>query len=396
MPTLVQEKVEQAIRVLEKKEIDLWLTFVEETSAGGDPVLPLIYGHNLTWQSALILTRSGERIALLGRFEAEAARRTGAYDAVIPYDQSIRSELLKTLARLNPKQIAINYSKNDVYADGLGHGLFLVLMDYLSGSAYEKRLVSAEEVIATVRGIKTPTEIARIKEAIQTTLQIYKNTFDYIKAGMTEHEVSDFMHAQLDMVGVTAAWDYESCPAVNAGPDSAFGHAGPTQQKIAPGQLVHFDFGIRKEDYCSDIQRVLYFLAPGETQPPESVQKAFQTEITAIQRAVASMRPGVPGKEVDRIARQSITRSGFPEFMHATGHQLGRSAHDGAGILGPEWERYGNTPNYLLEAGQVYAVEPSLFVPGYGYMGIEEDVLVTESGAEFLSAPQEELVIRSL
>ncbi|MGE5220988.1 MAG: M24 family metallopeptidase [Omnitrophica WOR_2 bacterium] len=395
MTTTVQEKVEQAIRVLEEKDIDLWLTFVEETSAGGDPVLPLIYGHDLTWQSALILTRSGERIALIGRFEAVAASRTGAYETIIPYDQAIRPELIKIIERVNPRQIAINYSRNDVYADGLGHGLFLVLTDYLSGTPYENRLVSAEEIIASVRGIKTASEIARIKDAIQTTLQIYANTFDYIQPGMTEKEVGDFMHAQLDMLGVTAAWEYESCPAVNAGPDSAFGHAGPTQQKIARGQLLHFDFGIRKDDYCSDIQRVLYYLAPGETQPPETVQKAFQAERMAIQKAVAAMKPGVPGKEIDRIARQSIIQAGYPEFMHATGHQLGRSAHDGAGILGPEWERYGNTPNYILEAGQVYAVEPSLFVPGYGYMGIEEDVLVTEGEAEFLSTPQEELILHS-
>jgi Xaa-Pro aminopeptidase len=395
MSSLVQEKADQAIAILEEKGVDLWLTFVRETSASGDPVLPLIYGDaDLTWQSALILTRSGERIAIVGRFDAETARSTGAFPTVIPYDESIKPELLRTLERITPRKIAVNYSADDVLADGLSHGLYQVLLGYLQDTPLAGRIVSAEEIIGTLRGRKTTGEVARIKAAIATTEEIYRRTFDYVQPGMTEIEIGDFMQTQLEEFGVGPAWHAGHCPTVNAWPDSPVGHVGQTGHRIERGQLLHFDFGVKQDGYCSDIQRVVYFLGPGESQPPEPVQRGFDTIVRAIQAAVEAMVPGALGREVDAVARAIVTGAGYPEYKYGTGHHLGRLAHDGGGILGPEWERYGDSPNQPLEAGHVYTVEPGLAVPGYGYIGLEEDVLVTETGAEFLAPPQRELILR--
>jgi Xaa-Pro aminopeptidase len=207
-------------------------------------------------------------------------------------------------------------------------------------------------------------------------------------------QVGDFMHAELARRGLETAWSYEGCPMVNAGPESVVGHSGPSALKLLRGQVIHFDFGVKKDDYCSDIQRVVYLLRPGEIQPPAEVRRGFETVINAIRSAAAAMKPGVTGREVDAVARKIITAAGYPEFKYSTGHQVGRRAHDGGGILGPLWERYGDTPNFPLEAGQVYTVEPGLAVPGYGYIGIEEDVLVTAGGAEFISQPQREMILR--
>jgi len=189
------------------------------------------------------------------------------------------------------------------------------------------------------------------------------------------------------------AWEALHCPAVNAGPESPVGHAAPTDLKVQPGQLVHFDFGVIEEDYCSDIQRVMYILKPGESRAPETVQRGFDTILASIKAAMHTMQPGVVGLEVDAAARKVVTDAGYPEYMYGTGHHLGRSVHDGAGLLGPMWERYGDTPKLRLEVGQVYTVEPGLDVEGYGYISTEEDVLVTEHGAVFLTTPQTELIV---
>ncbi|MGB5050990.1 MAG: M24 family metallopeptidase [Caldilineaceae bacterium] len=394
MPTLVQEKTTQALAILNELKIDCWLTFARESAAGIDPVLPLIYGHQVTWQSAFLFFRTGERIAILGRFDSDNARNCGAYDEVIGYDEGVSAPLLDLLRRLDPQQIALNYSVNDAHADGLGHGLYLQLLAYFAETPFAGRVISAEPIISALRGRKTAVEVERIRQAIHTTFELYNRTFEFADVGMSERTIGAYMHEELDVLGLETSWERDSCPAVNAGPDTPIGHLGPGDVRVEAGHLLHFDFGLRQDDYCSDIQRVMYFLAEGEHQPPGPVQRAFETVTRTIQAAVNFMRPGVLGYEVDAVARAVITDAGYPAFRYATGHQVGRSAHDGGGVLAPLWERYGNTPKMPLEVGQVYAVEPGLFVEGYGYMGIEENVLVTEAGAVFLGEPQRELVVK--
>jgi len=134
-------------------------------------------------------------------------------------------------------------------------------------------------------------------------------------------------------------------------------------------------------------------LRPGETEPPKEVQRGLKTVLKAIDAAIEALKPGTSGQEVDAAARNVVTGAGYPEYKYATGHQLGRVAHDGGALLGPTWERYGDTPFQKVEVGHVYTIEPGLMVEGYGYIGLEENVLVTENGVEYLSVPQRELIL---
>jgi Xaa-Pro aminopeptidase len=392
--TLIQEKSNQAIEILKEQQIDMWLTFVRETSGVRDPALDLIIGaNNLTWHSALIFTRKAESIAILGNLEKDALQRLDVFHEILGYDKSIRDLLRETITRLNPDRIAVNTSRNNVHADGLTHAMYKTLCDYLAETPYVERLVSAEPVISALRGRKTSTEQARIRKAIEITDEIYKKTFDFIRVGMTEIEVGEYMQKLANEYGVGLAWPAENCPAVNSGPNSPVGHNGPTDIKVERGHLLHFDFGVKYEEYCSDIQRVAYVLREGEMEAPAEVQRGFITIRTAIEKSREAMKAGVTGNSIDVISREIITDSGYPEYPYALGHQLGRVAHDGGALLGPLWEKYGDEPNQKLEVGQIFTVEPGLAVPNYGYLGLEEDVIITENGAEYFTEPQTAILL---
>jgi Xaa-Pro aminopeptidase len=392
--SLIQEKTQQAIEILKEQEMDMWLTFVRETSGVRDPILDFLIGTNdLTWQSALIFTRKGDKVAVIGNLEKDALQRLNVFNEILGYDTAISGLLRDTITRLNPDRIAVNTSHNNVHADGLTHALYEILRGYLKDTPYADRLVRAESIINSLRGRKTPTEQARIKKAIEITDEIYQKTFDFIKVGMTELEIGEYMHRLAMEFGVTFAWPADSCPAVNSGPNSTVGHSGPTDIKAERGHIIHFDFGVKYEGYCSDIQRVCYVLREGETEAPPEVQRGFITIRTAIEKSREAMEAGVTGNSIDVISREIVTDSGYPEYPYALGHQLGRVAHDGGALLGPLWEKYGESPNQKLEVGQVFTIEPGLAVSGYGYIGLEEDVVITENGAEYFTEPQREIVL---
>jgi len=153
---------------------------------------------------------------------------------------------------------------------------------------------------------------------------------------------------------------------------------------------------VRADDYCSDIQRSWYVCKNGESKPPDDVQRAFDTVKRAIDSAFAALKRGVECWTIDAIARKVVTAAGYPEYQHATGHTVGRAAHDGGGVLGPKWERYGRTPFYQVEAGNVFTLELGIDIPGppaRGYLGLEEMALVTDRGAQWLTTPQDRLML---
>ncbi len=389
---LVAEKVDQAVEILREQDVDLWLTFVRETTLTNDPCLDLIAGTYSAWMGAFLLFASGERVAIVGRFDAPSVEQTGAYE-VIPYDESIRPALRETIERRSPRSIALNHSTNDPAADGLTHGLWLVLQETFAGTPYAERFVPSEAIVNALRGRKSAEEIGRIRAAARETEEIFGVVTRELRTDQTELEIAELMHEEVARRELGYAWGRDHCPAVNAGPTKDVGHSPPGELRTRRGELLHVDFGVLRDGYCSDLQRVWYFLDEGESAPPDDVRHAWAALWGSVDAGIAALRPGAAGWEVDASARSSLVAAGYPEPMYALGHQLGRSAHDGGTTLAPRWDRYGAAPLGIVEEGNVFTVEYGTMVSGRGYVGLEEDVVVTADGVDWLSTPQREIWI---
>ena len=385
---LIHEKIEQATAILNEFDVDVWLTFVRETSMQPDPALELIYDGDVTWQSAFLIGRDGRHTAIIGHYDAENVRTLGAYPDIVAYHEGIGQPLREALAAHNPRTIAVNYSEDDVAADGLSHGMYRLLERYLVDSPWAGKLISAESIISALRGRKSRTEIDRVRRAIATTEQVFDEIEAFARPGMTQRQIADYVHGLIDGMGLDYAWPKPYNPIVTCGPESAVGHAAPGDVPLERGHTLHIDLGIKQDGYCSDIQRMWYVLKDGETHAPPDVQRAFDVVLGAIQVGERALRPGAPGWKVDEVAREFIVDNGYPEYMHAFGHLLGRSAHDGATVLGPRWERYKGICDLEVEPGNIFTLELHVVVPERGMMSLEEDVLVTAEGIEYLSTPQ--------
>ena len=390
---LIAEKVKQAVAILQEQDVDCWITFVRESGMMRDPMMDFLCPADMTWHSAFIVTSSGETCAIVGQMEKQTVDELGVYDRVIGYVEGIRGELLAYLQQLDPASIAINFSEDSEVCDGLTHGMFLTLQNMLAEIGMDDRIVSAEKITSSLRARKTSSEIDRMKTAINHTIDIYALLAGFIQPGQTEKEIAAFTKNEIEFRGLGYAWDPHHCPAVFTGPDTAGAHYQPTDRVVEKGHILNMDFGVKFEDYVSDMQRTFYILKEGETEAPPEVMHGFETIVTAISMAAEALEPGVQGLEIDTIARDYIISQGYEGYPHGLGHQVGRFAHDGTAMLAPAWEKYAGKPFETLEEDMVFTIEPRLTVPGYGVATIEEMVLVKPGGAQFLGGRQTEIIL---
>jgi Xaa-Pro aminopeptidase len=241
-------------------------------------------------------------------------------------------------------------------------------------------LVSTDGVIERLRLIKDAHEIEMLRRGAVLLSAVALDVIADVAPGLTELELAAKVDWRIKSAG------FERCSfetIVASGPNSALPHAHPGSRAVQPGDLVVLDFGGVYGGYCVDLTRTV---AVG---PPDAeMQRVYDAVLEAQQAAVAAVKPGARAGDIDQAARETLGRHHLAEaFGHSTGHGLGIEIHE-APRIGPRREATGDAPappDDAIEPGMIFTIEPGAYVPGWGGVRIEDDVLVTSDGVDVLT-----------
>lgn len=233
-----------------------------------------------------------------------------------------------------------------------------------------RKWVDASAAIRRVRATKDAEEIARLRRAAEIGSAVGREIPSMLRTGVRESEVAAEIEYRMNRVGASGR---SFSTIVAYGPHGAEPHFQPTETRLEPGTSIVCDFGAFFRRYASDITRSFRF-GPAD----EEMRKVHETVEKAQEAALAEIRPGAPSKEVHLAAARVIDASPWKgRLIHGVGHSIGLAVHDG-------WN-YGPKAEDHLEEGMVFTVEPGIYLPGKGGVRIEDDIVVTRTGFEFLT-----------
>lgn len=239
------------------------------------------------------------------------------------------------------------------------------------------KLVPVAGVVEALRAVKSPSEIARIRESVKANSEAYIKTLKRVRPGVREMDVAAELDFQMRMLGAEKP-AFETIVA--SGTRTALPHAHPTSKKLEAGELLLIDMGATLDGYTSDMTR-MSVLGP----PSKRIGNLYKAVLEAQLAGIAQVRAGVAASKVDAAAREMLKRHQLDKaFVHSTGHGLGLEIHEGP--------RIARTEKAKLLAGMVITIEPGAYLEGFGGVRIEDTVLVTETGCEVLTPTPKELV----
>jgi len=242
----------------------------------------------------------------------------------------------------------------------------------------DAELVATEHLVEALRRVKEPGEVARIRAACAIADEALAAVTPTFADGPAEREVALALELEMRRRGATGvSFD----PIVASGPNGAKPHARPSDRRIRSRELVVLDFGCVVDGYCSDMTRTVSVDDPGD-----EAQRVYEVVLASQQAGRDAVHSGVDCATVDRACRDVIEAAGWGDaFVHGTGHGVGLEIH--------EAPRVAATARDTLGSGDVVTVEPGVYLPGVGGVRIEDTVVVTDDGADVLTASPKELLL---
>lgn len=333
--------------------------------------------------------------------EATALQELGLHDHIEVVERSEDPMVVAAdyINRNISENLALNYSDTNELADGISWSQYTRLTNMLI-QPVRNRIVSSDELVYEWLSVKLPAEVDIMRQAAEITARWEVEAYSRVAPNeSTDRDIAEFLKQKMAEAGVTDAWSPDQNPLVNSGPDR--GHAHSTNRVIRPGDVIQIDFGIRVYDtWVTDIQRFAYVLNPGESEPPEEIRRYWEVAREGSRRVFEAMEPGVTGLQLDRIQREWMRENGSMEVMWNTGHPVGYVAHDiGPSLGGAQEGRDPRVEAYReLRPGNVFAYDGFYMWEidgGTKTISVEEMAVITEDGAEYLTDPQDELILIS-
>ncbi len=316
------------------------------------------YLSGFTGEGYLLLT-SPPVVCTDRRYEVEACEQTDDCEAVCT-EKSHFDCIVAVLRDRGLKQVgfeaeSLTYAQHQTLTEGLP----------------EAELVPTHQLADRLRRRKDPEEIALIARAAALVDEVMKGLLPELKPGCTEKQLAwDFRRAVVDAGAEDASFD----PLVASGPNAALPHATVTDRRLREGDMVIMDVGARVEGYCSDMTRTVVI---GE--PWEEFCQRYRVVLEAQEAGQVVAVAGRPTREVDEAARQVLVAAGLgSQFSHSLGHGVGLEVHEG-----PNLSRHSE---HLLEVGNVFTIEPGIYLKGWGGIRIEDLFVLEEDGLRQLTA----------
>jgi Xaa-Pro aminopeptidase len=321
--------------------------------------------------SYLILGRDGALLLSDGRFTEQIAEECPRLETLIrPASTPLQEMTGKTLGKLGARNVGYESSH-----------LAVSELETLTGVTPGINWKGGKDRVERLRASKDETEIAEIREAIHIAERAFAMFRAMLEPDQTEKELSDALEGYVRRAGGRCT-SFPSIVAVGA--RAALPHAPPSEHRVCESELLLVDWGASGRFYKSDLTRVLL---PRKTSTlsgsagllaEPKLREVYDTVLRAQKGAIAALRPGAKTGEVDAAARRVISDAGYGDyFTHSTGHGLGMQVHE-APMLRPGTEG-------VLQAGMVVTIEPGIYLPQWGGVRIEDDVLITPDGCEVLT-----------